>query len=72
MNKYFVTLYALLGSIAFIAHAFFTTRAKIEINNYNKDQIIGEWILFSLVTLAFFGLVYFLYYYLFYLLKENK
>ena len=61
MNKYIVFYFGLLGSIGIISHQFFTTRAEIEINNYNQTQIIAEWILFSLVTLAFTGLVYFLY-----------
>ncbi len=61
MNKYIVFYFGLLSSIGIISHAFFTTRAEIEINNYNQNQIIAEWILFSLVTLAFTGLVYFLY-----------
>ena len=64
MNKYIFNYFVLLSSIGIIAHAFFTTRSKIEINNYNQDQIIAEWILFSLVTLAFSGLVYFLNFYL--------
>jgi hypothetical protein len=64
MNKYIVYYFGLLTSIGFIAHSFFKTRARIEINNYNKDQIIGEWILFSLVILAFCGLVYVLHFYI--------
>ena len=62
MNKYITTYFGLLGSIGIIAHQFFTTKSNIQINNYNQDQIIAEWILFSLVTLAFSGLVYFIYY----------
>ena len=61
MNKYFIDYFVLLASIGIIAHAFFTTRSKIQINNYNQDQIIAEWILFSLVTLALSGLCVFYY-----------
>ena len=40
MNKYIVFYFGLLGSIGIISHQFFTTRAEIEINNYNQNQII--------------------------------
>ena len=50
--KHLIYIYALLGAILINLVGFFRTKAEIEINNYNQDQIIAEWLMFALVAVA--------------------
>ena len=72
MNKYIVYWFGVLVPIGIIAHSFFSSRARIVIDNYNQDQITAEWILFSLSSFALVSLVYVLWWYLLYLGEDDE
>ena len=64
MNKYILYYFGSLVGLTLTAHGFFTTKAKIKINNYNQDQAIAEWIMFALVVLVIIGMMYSIYFYI--------
>lgn len=72
MNKYIVYWFGVIMAMGIIAYNFFTTRATIVIDNYNQDQIIAEWILFSMTSFVFVTLVYCLWWYLLYLGEDDE
>ncbi len=72
MNKYIVYWFGVIMAIGIIAYNFFTTKATIVIDNYNQDQIIAEWILFSLTTFALVSLVYVLWWCVLYIGDDDE
>ena len=72
MNKYILYYFGLLVGLTLTAHGFFTTKAKIKINNYNNDQAIAEWIMFALVVLIIIGMMYSIYFYIEKIIEGNS
>ena len=74
MNKLFKSLiyvYAFVVWIGFISYGFFNTKSRIQIENYNNDKTISEWILYSVTVVSITVLVYLVYWYIEQLEREG-
>ncbi len=64
MPKLLLYVYAFVVWIGINSHAFFNTKSRIQIENYNNDKTISEWILYSLMVLSTTTLVYLVFWFL--------
>jgi len=71
MTKLLLGVYVFLVWIGFTSYAFFNTKSRIQIENYNNDKIVSEWILYSLTVLSITTLVYLVFWY-FKILETEK
>jgi|MDTB01.3.fsa_nt_gb hypothetical protein len=62
--KLLLYVYAFVVWIGFNSYAFFNTKSRIQIENYNNDKTISEWILYSLTVVSITALVYLVFWFL--------